>query len=206
MSAPARARSGRALLGTCLGLAAAAALLWGASVAVWYRVTPAGHGPVPVVGAAVRPSLTGLALLALAGIAALVAVAGLVRRVLAGLLGAVGFGIAVVGGLDQFGRRFGPGGPVQPPPGTSVATWADAPVAATPAPLLAVAGGVVLAAVGAFVLVAEARLPRLGARYAAAGARPAVVDPDRAAWVALDEGRDPTADPDAVRGPADPDP
>ncbi|MBA3907154.1 MAG: TIGR02234 family membrane protein, partial [Pseudonocardiales bacterium] len=39
-----------------------------------------------------------------------------------------------------------------------------------------------------------------GARYAAAGARPTITDPDRAAWVALDEGRDPTVDSDDPGG------
>jgi hypothetical protein len=50
----------------------------------------------------------------------------------------------------------------------------------------------VLLAVGLGVLVRERRLPRLGARYAAPGARPAPTDPDRAAWQDLDAGRDPT--------------
>jgi hypothetical protein len=66
------------------------------------------------------------------------------------------------------------------------------PTATTPAPWLAVLGGAVLLAVGLVVLVRERRLPRLGARYAAPGARPAPTDPDRAAWQDLDAGRDPT--------------
>jgi hypothetical protein len=50
-------------------------------------------------------------------------------------------------------------------------------------------------------------MARLGARYAASGARTAQADPDRAAWAALDEGRDPTSEPPAypaVARPADP--
>jgi hypothetical protein len=45
------------------------------------------------------------------------------------------------------------------------------------------------------VLIREPQLRRLGARYAAAGSPAAHADPDRAAWAALDEGHDPTADP-----------
>jgi hypothetical protein len=81
------------------------------------------------------------------------------------------------------------------PAGFAPTVLAGQPVAATPAPLLALAGALLLVGAGVAVLVREPRLPRLGARYAAAGSRPpAVQDPDRAAWVDLDEGRDPTVD------------
>jgi hypothetical protein len=83
----------------------------------------------------------------------------------------------------------------------------DQPTEVTAAPLLVVAGAVVLLAVGVLVLVRERRLPRLGARYAAPGERRAERDPDRAAWQDLDEGRDPTVDPaDAPPGDAGDDP
>jgi len=56
-----------------------------------------------------------------------------------------------------------------------------------------VLAGALLAAAGAPALLAERRLPRLGARYAAPGTRrPPPSDPDRAAWQDLDAGRDPT--------------
>jgi hypothetical protein len=70
---------------------------------------------------------------------------------------------------------------------------------ATGAPLLAVAGALVLLATGIVVLVRERRLPRLGARYAAPGGRRVERDPARAAWEELDEGRDPTVDPPGAR-------
>ncbi|CAA9401469.1 MAG: hypothetical protein AVDCRST_MAG66-1483, partial [uncultured Pseudonocardia sp.] len=48
-------------------------------------------------------------------------------------------------------------------------------------------------AAAAAALLTERRLPRLGTRYAAPGARrPPPTDPDRAAWQDLDAGRDPT--------------
>jgi hypothetical protein len=62
----------------------------------------------------------------------------------------------------------------------------------------------VLLAAGVFVLVRERRLARLGARYAAPGNRRVTADPDRAAWEALDEGRDPTVGPpDAPTDPGE---
>ena len=188
MTAPAPERSGRALGLACVGLALAAVLLWGASAAVWFRATPPGRTPVVAAGAAVLPSLTGVALVALAGIAAVVATAGLVRRALACLLGLAGVAVAGFAVAAALAPSF---------PATALpAGAADAGrPAVTAAPLLAVAGGLVLAGVGLFVLLREPRMARLGARYAAAGTRPTVTDPDRAAWVALDEGRDPTVDP-----------
>jgi Tryptophan-associated transmembrane protein (Trp_oprn_chp) len=173
---------GRALGVACLGLAAAAALLWGASAVVWYRGTATGHpGATGGVtdGATAMPSLAGVALLALAGIAAAVATSGLIRRALACLLGFAGAAVAVFAVVDLL---------APPAPGV------------TGAPLLAVAGGAALVGVGVFVLLREPRIARLGTRYAAAGARQTMADPDRAAWVALDEGRDPTVDVDDPGG------
>jgi Tryptophan-associated transmembrane protein (Trp_oprn_chp) len=186
---PASQRRGRPLGLACLGLAVAAGLLWGASATVWYRATPPGRAPVVTEGAAAMPSLTGVALLALAGIAGVVATAGLVRRGLACLLGLAGVAVAWSATAALFAR------PV-PPEGADEALRQ----AVTAAPLLAVTGGIVLFAVGVFVLLREPRLARLGARYAAAGARPTITDPDRAAWAALDEGRDPTAESDDPGG------
>lgn len=116
--------------------------------------------------------LTGVALLALAAIAALVATAGAARRVLGALLALVGGTVAGVAVVAS-------GGPSAPP---------------TPG-LLAVTGGALVAVAGVFVLLRAPHLARLGARYAPADPARVDVDPDRAAWAALDAGRDPTADP-----------
>ena len=197
MTAPAPERTGRALGLACVGLGLAAALLWGASATVWFQATPPGRASVVADGAAVLPSLTGVALVALAGVAAVVATAGIVRRVLACLLGLAGVavaGFAVAAALA----------PVLPATALPAGSADAARPAVTAAPLLAVAGGLVLAGVGVFVLLREPRMARLGARYTAAGTRSTVTDPDRAAWVALDEGRDPTVDP-AVDPAADSD-
>ena len=82
--------------------------------------------------------------------------------------------------------------PGAPAGGTAVADS----VALRPGPVPAALGAILLLAAGVALVVADRRLPRLGARYAA---RPAhePTDPDRAAW----DGStlDPTADP-ARRG------
>jgi hypothetical protein len=157
-------RSPRTLGLVCAGLVASAALLWGASAVVWEP----GAGRT---GTQVAPSLTGVALLALAGVAGVLATGGLARRLVGGLLAAAGAA-------------------------QTVAALAALGAAGTPAPLLAVAGGLLLLAAGVLVALREPWLPRLGARYAAPGApKRRQADPDRAAWEALDAGEDPTAGP-----------
>ena len=162
-------RRGRALGGICVALTAAAGLLWGASALAW---APTGRAAAGAAAGSTAPSaLTGVALLALAGVAGVVATTGVPRRIVGGLLGLAGAAVVVA----------------------AVAAVAGATVRT--GPLLAVGGGLLLAVVGGVVALREPRLARLGARYAAAGSRSAPPDPDRAAWAALDEGRDPTADP-----------
>jgi Tryptophan-associated transmembrane protein (Trp_oprn_chp) len=158
---PAPVRSPRTLGVVCAAMAVSALLLWGASAVDW----TAGR-----TGAEVAPSLTGVALLALAGVAGVLATGGLARRLVGGLLAAAGAVQAVVAAVALGG-------------------------AGTLAPLLAVAGGAVLLAAGVLAVATEKRLPRFGARYAAPGDRRAPRDPDRAAWEALDAGEDPTSGP-----------
>jgi uncharacterized membrane protein (TIGR02234 family) len=189
--------SARLLGGACAGLVASAAALWGASEATWYRVstTVAGRPEqlVDFTGAQVRPSSGGVALLALAGIAGVVATGGPLRRVVGALLALAGAAVAGTAVLSLLVSPFATDGSLPAaPPGVAVDALRQAPTETTAAPWLAVLGGVLLLVVGLLVLVRERRLPRLGARYAAPGARPAPTDPDRAAWQDLDAGRDPT--------------
>lgn len=192
VAAPVRSRRGLGL--ACLGLAAAAGLVGGASALTWYTVTPAGRAPVGFTGAQVSPSLAGFALVALAGVAALVATGGIVRRIVAGLLAVAGAVVAWTGVVALTRTAYTLGGlPADLPP---AATSSPPALDITAAPWLAVAGGIVLVAVGTVVALREPRLSRLGSRYAAPAARRVEVDPDRAAWQDLDAGRDPTADLD----------
>ncbi|WP_424185667.1 Trp biosynthesis-associated membrane protein [Actinokineospora sp. G85] len=150
----------------------AAAGLWGASGLTWSHVTATTPGTgavtateVPVAEAV--PSVTALALVALAGVAAAFALGPGPRRVAGVLL--VGSGaVAVVGGLS----------------GGADSAW----------PVLAlVAAGIVLAAAGVVLAVVAGRLPAMGARYAAPGAAKEAARGEDDLWQALSEGEDPTA-------------
>jgi uncharacterized membrane protein (TIGR02234 family) len=198
----------RRLAAVCAALLGGAAALEGAARIAWLTagVDAVGRGTVTVTatGADLVPALTAIALLAVAAVAAAVALGGAARRVLGALVAVAGTWVGVaVGGLllappapDDLAAL--PGAPAG---GTAVADS----VALRPGPLPALLGALLLVAAGITLAVAERRLPRLGARYAA---RPASADapaehvtaahgdaaPDRAAWDALDAGRDPTAD------------
>lgn len=160
MSAP--ARSGRALAVAAGGLALAALALWGAGALPWPAGAPSWVG--------------GVALLALAGIAGVVATSGILRRAVGILLVVVGLAVLVAS-----------------VPGLRTALLGTAAL---------VVGGLLLTATGGFVAAREPGLATFGARYdRSVDGRPAVpaADPDRAAWDALDAGRDPT-----VREPPEP--
>jgi uncharacterized membrane protein (TIGR02234 family) len=195
----------------CAGLALSAVLLWAGSATVWYRVMPPGAAPVELTGAQAAPWLSGTALLALAGVAGVVAAGGLLRRLVGVLLGLAGVGVLLFGVrallVDPYATDASAASLPQPPAGVTVDELRYQPTDTTGAPMLAVAGAVLLLAVGIVVLVRERRLPRLGTRYAAPGERRVELDPDRAAWQDLDEGRDPTVDPaEAPPGDAGDDP
>ena len=196
----------RRLTAVCAALLGGAAALEGAARLAWYTagVDAVGRGTVPVTatGADLVPALTGVALLAVAAVAAAVALAGTARRLLGVVVAAAGAWIGVaVGGLL-----------LAPPAPADLAALPGAPAGGTavagslalrPGPLPAVLGVLLLVAAGITLAAAERRLPRLGARYAArppaatatsTAAVRADADPDRAAWDALDAGRDPTTD------------
>lgn len=198
-------RSPRTLGVVCLGLGLAAVALWAASALDWFVVTPAGRGPVTISGAAVAPSLTGVALLALAGVAGVVATGGVLRRLVGALLGGAGVtaGAVVLRSLlggDPFSSDAPASRLPQPPAGIGIEALRHQPTDVTAAPLLGALGALLLLVVGLVVALREPWLPRFGARYAAQGVRPPDPDPDRAAWQDLDSGRDPTADAPADRG------
>jgi uncharacterized membrane protein (TIGR02234 family) len=196
----------RRLALVCLALLGSALALWASSRLTWFTagIDAVGRGTVPVraTGADLAPPLIGIALLAAAAVPAAVALAGPLRRALGVLVAAGGTAAGatvathVLAPPDAADLAALPGAPAG-------GTVADGAVAAGLGPLPAVLAAVLLLAAGAVLAVGERVLARFGARYATHPAdptvEPAAVDPDRAAWDALDAGRDPTADP-----PADP--
>jgi hypothetical protein len=165
---------------TALVLGAAA--LWGASRLTWFaEFRDAGvRGTVLYTenGAQRVGVLVPLALLALAGIAGMVAIGGWPRRALGAVL--------VLAGAAACWAGFS---------GLRLSGYADGlPVAqilighglAELAGILVIAGGLI-------GIKGAGRMPRLGARYSAPGAKRPARDPDTALWEALSEGEDPTA-------------
>jgi uncharacterized membrane protein (TIGR02234 family) len=114
----------------------------------------------------------------------LLATRGLVRRLLGGLLAAVGLGVMAGAIAGRAGLAVGSAG-----------------AGATGWPLVCVLGGLLIVLGGLSAARYGHRWPAMGARYerrGAADARPAGTEADqrvdtRAAWDALDRGDDPTA-------------
>jgi hypothetical protein len=157
------------------GLTGAAVALWGSSRLTWATETRARPGTdattvLARTGADVRP-LVPLAVLALAGVAAAVAVGGWPRRVLGVLLVAAGVTAA----------SFGLAGV----PGDAGFPWGR---------VLSVLAGMLLAGAGGLLVWLADRLPRLGGSYQRTNASRRSDDPDEEMWRALSLGNDPTTD------------
>lgn len=173
-----------------LVLAIAAAMLWSASAVTWvgqrYRTPFSGDVTFSATGATLRPELVPVALVAIAAIAAVLATGRWLRRVLGVLLclaGALlvwrGIGSPVVGSY-----------PGLPPGSTPIGGPSTSPLG----PVLMVAAALALVTAGFLVARYAHRMPEMGGKYAAPGAKRTVRDPDKRLWDALDEGEDPTDD------------
>lgn len=195
-------RSGRRPLGVVVLLLAAASAALGVAAALgWARpvfdVPLRGAVPVTVHGAAVAPALGPLALVTLAGIAALLAVGGQPRRVL-GLLVLATAALpawwamgALAGWIDlaAVAERYADLAPRSAPRGR--------PAVQPAGPGAAILAALLLAAAGLLLVTCGDRMPRLGARYRAPAARRTegpddARDRERALWDSLDAGEDPT--------------
>lgn len=185
MSAGAR----REAVVTMLAALGAAVLLFVASGAHWAHGTgrrPAGTSFVTVhasvTGHAVAGVVEAVALLALVATVAVPATRGR-GRIVAGLLVLAGGVAGVVGAVDS---RGGARTHVQQalPAGASVVT--------DPWWVVAVVGALLLAAVGAVLIVRGPRWSTLSSRYEPPSARTDLKG-DAGTWDALDRGEDPTA-------------
>ncbi|WP_106178163.1 Trp biosynthesis-associated membrane protein [Prauserella shujinwangii] len=158
-----------------------AAALWASSRLVWFAESADGgvRGTVlrTQTGAERSGALIPLAVLALAGVAGMVATGGWPRRLLGGVLVAAGVAACWVA---LSGLRFG-----GHPEGAPVAEMYAAHG-------LAVAGGALIVVGGLLGLRKAGRMPRLGAKYSAPGAKRAERDPGTELWDALSDGEDPT--------------
>jgi uncharacterized membrane protein (TIGR02234 family) len=183
---------GRRLLSVAVALTAAgAALLLLAAGRPWAHVALHQPPPLPtrrvdVTGADLSGLVRALGLVALAGAAALYAVAGPARRALGALLVAVGGAAVLSLGLSAPAHVRDAGAVQSRLPSAARVTVEGR----TGWPVVFALGGAAVAAAGALTTSRGAGWPRLGARYDAPVAlRPRPRDP----WSALDRGEDPTA-------------
>jgi uncharacterized membrane protein (TIGR02234 family) len=173
----------RGLLVAVLLCAAGAGLLLLSSSRTWVTVHLAGAGQLPgttsaLSGATVSPGARALAVLGLAGAAALPATRGWGRRLVGALLVLAG-GVAgsVVAGVLR-------------DPGVAAAAHVTDPVRVelTAGPYAALLGAVLLLVAGVLAVVRGGSWGGLGARYDAPTSPRAP-----SLWEALDDGHDPTA-------------
>ncbi|WP_372669004.1 Trp biosynthesis-associated membrane protein [Amycolatopsis kentuckyensis] len=155
--------------------------LWGASRLTWFAEFRDGGVRGTVLyretGEQRATALVPLALLALAGVAGVIATGGWARRVLGVVLALAGVAAVWAGVSGAKFSGFADGLPV-----TEMLLGRG----------LAVLGGILVAAGGLAAVKGAGKAARLGARYAAPATRKKARDPDAELWEALSEGEDPT--------------
>ncbi len=181
MSEPAAKPSRRPLWMIVTALLLGALALWGASRLTWFAEFRDGGVRGTVLyretGEQQATALVPLALLALAGVAGVIATGGWARRVLGVVLALAGVA-AVWTGID--GVRFG--GYADGLPVSQMLIGRG----------LAALGGILVAAGGLAAVKGAGAAARLGTKYAAPATRKKTRDPDAELWEALSEGEDPT--------------
>ena len=182
--------------------AAVAAVVGGGCLAVlgagraWVRGSAAAGPGLPVIdlaptGRELAPGVVALALVALAGVLALVATRGL-GRILVGVVVAVaGIGLAVLAATakDETAAL------VQASAALGTTEPEITGVAGTRWPLITAAAGALVAIGGALIIWRGSRWAGLGQRFEAAPGPPVPAEPraqERHLWDALDRGEDPT--------------
>lgn len=160
-----------------------AALLWGSSRLVWTaQARDAGVRGIVLdtkIGDQVTGALIPLAVLALAGVAGMVATGGWARRVLSVVLIVTGAAICWVAVDGVHWNGYPAGAPV-----TQIVTGRG----------LALVAGILVIAAGVVGVRCARVMPRLGAQYSAPSVKKPPRDADAELWEALSEGEDPTTD------------
>jgi uncharacterized membrane protein (TIGR02234 family) len=180
---------GLLLLGAVVVLVSAGRVWGSADVAGAAGSTAAGD--LHVTGADVSGAFPALGLVALAGVLAVVAARGVVRRVVGGFLCLVGVTVAVLAVVTDVDAALDHAARVAAGVSSAQATHEST----SAWPWICALGGLLVAVAGALTALRSADWPALGGRYERAGAgtgRPLDT------WAALDQGIDPTADPDSA--------
>lgn len=196
---------GRELLVATLVCALGAALVLLAAGRGWASAAVTPPPPLParhvtLTGGDLAPAVSGLGLAGLAGLAGIIATRGAGRVVAGALIVAIGAG-AVWSSVGATGD-----GRVSAELRERLTLADGAAVHTQTAPwwILAVAGGVLLAAAGAYTIARGRRWPGMSSRYEAPGTAVRRTEPTPGnLWDSLDSGADPTADPaDSAADPA----
>jgi tryptophan-associated transmembrane protein len=181
MTSPASSK--RPLWIVTVALLLGAALLWGSSRLVWTAQTRnAGVRGIVLdtqTGAQTTGALIPLAVLALAGVAGMIATGGWARRALGVILAVAGAAACWVAVDGAHWHGYPPGAPV-----TQIVTGRG----------LALLAGILVIAAGLTAFRYARVMPRLGARYSAPSVKKSGRDADAELWEALSEGEDPTTD------------
>lgn len=139
-------------------------------------------GSLDLIGRELAGPITGLGLVGLAGVAALVATRGWFRRAIGVLLDAVGIWAIVVSIIGR-GSSHIAAVVAHTSPGATVVD-----LQSTAWPWIGVAGGVLVSAAGAITVATGGRWSSMSGRYDAPRKAAAADDP----WTAMDRGDDPT--------------
>ena len=205
---PAGAGSGRAAPragGRELGAVAAVCAVGGGMVLfavgpTWVEVVAHRASPLPdvtlaVSGRSLAPLVAGLGIVGLAGVVGLLATRRWGRLIVAAIVALSGLGV-LAGALT---RLTAPGAAearaLLDDAGRSAGAAAVTATAHPGWPLLAAAGGLLLALGGLAALLRSRRWPTMSARYETPAARTDRPRTDAAVWDALDRGDDPTVSP-----------
>jgi uncharacterized membrane protein (TIGR02234 family) len=196
-----------------LGLIVGGALALFASGRGWQTVTahrarPLADDVLDVSGRTLHPAVTGLAVVALAGVVGILATRGMARRIIGAVLVVAGaiVGWDAVTALQAISPEHARTLLRDAQTGVGLDPGQAVTVAVHPIwPVLAAVGGVLIVLGGALTIACGAAWKGLSGRYEhpqpAAGPQP-----DARLWSALDRGIDPTADPapDVTADPPEP--
>jgi uncharacterized membrane protein (TIGR02234 family) len=162
---------------------------------VAHRASPLPDVTLAVSGRTLAPLVAGLGVVGLAGVVGLLATRRWGRLAVAAIIALSGLGVLV----NALTRLTAPGQAeardLLDDAGRSAGAAAVTATAHPGWPLLAAAGGLLLALGGLAALLRSRRWPTMSARYETPAARTDRPRTDAAVWDALDRGDDPTATP-----------
>jgi len=162
---------------------------------VAHRASPLPDVTLGLSGRTLEPLVAGLGIVGLAGVVGLLATRRWGRLVVAAIVALSGLGVLVT----ALTRLTAPGAvearDLLADAGRSAGAAAVTATAHPGWPVLAAAGGLLLALGGLAALARSRRWPTMSARYETPAARTGRPRTDAAVWDALDRGDDPTAGP-----------